>query len=84
MDAALNQLRAEGHQILAEDVARLSPLSFKHINMLGRYAFTLPNAVTRKELRPCGIRPLPQSTSPNRGASIPYVSFLFRCYSDPG
>jgi len=52
MDAALNQLRAEGHQVLPEDVARLSPLSFKHINMLGRYAFTLPDAVTRGELRP--------------------------------
>ncbi len=52
MDAALNRLRAEGHQVLPEDVARLSPLSFKHINMLGRYAFTLPDAVTRGELRP--------------------------------
>ena len=52
MDAALDQLRAEGYQVLAEDVARLSPLSFKHINMLGRYAFTLPDTVARGELRP--------------------------------
>ena len=52
MDAALDQLRAEGHEVLAEDVARLSPLSFKHINMLGRYAFTLPDTVARGELRP--------------------------------
>ena len=35
-----------------EDVARLSPLGFEHINMLGRYAFTLPDAVARGELRP--------------------------------
>ena len=35
-----------------QDVARLSPLSFKHINMLGRYAFTLPDTVARGELRP--------------------------------
>jgi hypothetical protein len=41
MHAVLNQLRAEGYQVLADDVARLSPLSFKHINMLGRSAFTL-------------------------------------------
>ena len=46
MDAALNQLRAEGHEVLPADVDRLSPLSFRHINMLGRYAFTLPDAVT--------------------------------------
>ena len=52
MDAALNQLRAEGFDVRAEDVARLSPLGFDHINMLGRYAFTLPDAVARGELRP--------------------------------
>ena len=38
MDAALDRLRAEGHDVLSADVARLSPLGFKHINMLGRYA----------------------------------------------
>ena len=52
MDAALNRLRAEGHDVRDEDVARLSPLGFEHINMLGRYAFTLPDAVARGELRP--------------------------------
>jgi hypothetical protein len=35
-----------------EDVARLSPLGHEHINMLGRYAFTLPEPVARGELRP--------------------------------
>ena len=52
MDAALNQLRAEGFDVRAEDVARLFPLGFEHINMLGRYAFTLPEPVARGELRP--------------------------------
>jgi TnpA family transposase len=52
MDAALNQLRAEGFDVRDEDVARLSPLGFDHINMLGRYAFTLPDTVARGELRP--------------------------------
>ena len=52
MDAALAQLRAEGHEVRDEDVARLSPLGFEHINMLGRYAFTLPETVARGELRP--------------------------------
>jgi hypothetical protein len=31
---------------------RLSPLGFDHINMLGRYAFILPEKVARGELRP--------------------------------
>jgi hypothetical protein len=52
MDAALNQLRAEGYEVLPDDIARLSPLNFKHINMLGRYAFSLPANVARGELRP--------------------------------
>ncbi len=52
MDAALDQLLAEGFDVRSEDVARLSPLGFKHINMLGRYAFTLPDIVARGELRP--------------------------------
>lgn len=34
------------------DVASLSPLGFDHINMLGRYAFILPDLVARGELRP--------------------------------
>jgi len=52
MDAALNQLRNEGFQVLDDDVAHLSPLGHEHINMLGRYAFTLPDRVARGELRP--------------------------------
>ena len=52
MDAALGQLRAEGFDMRAEDVARLSPLGFDHINMLGRYAFILPDQIARGELRP--------------------------------
>ena len=34
------------------NVARLSPLGFDHINMLGRYAFILPDQIARGELRP--------------------------------
>lgn len=52
MDAALNQLITAGYDVKPEDVARLSPLGLKHINMLGRYAFTLPDSVARGELRP--------------------------------
>jgi TnpA family transposase len=52
MDAALARLRADGFDVRQEDVARLTPLGHNHINMLGRYAFTLPDIVARGELRP--------------------------------
>ena len=51
-DAAVNQLLTEGYDVKPEDVTRLSPLGFRHVNMLGRYAFTLPDFVARGELRP--------------------------------
>ena len=52
MEAALEQLRRDGHTVHEEDVARLSPLGYSHINMGGRYTFTVPDEVTRGELRP--------------------------------
>lgn len=52
MDAVLEQLRTEGYPIIPEDVARLSPLIYEHINVLGRYTFTLPEMVARGQLRP--------------------------------
>ena len=52
MEAVLTQLRQEGYPVRDEDVARLSPLLFEHINLLGRYSFTVPEAVIRGELRP--------------------------------
>jgi TnpA family transposase len=51
IDAVLTQLRQEGFLVRDEDVARLSPLIFEHINMLGRYSFAIPEAVLRGELR---------------------------------
>jgi len=52
IDAALEQLRREGSPVEPEDVARLSPLCCEPINLLGRYAFALPESVARGELRP--------------------------------
>ena len=37
---------------LDEDVARLSPLAYAHINMLGRYSFSVPETVEKGGLRP--------------------------------
>jgi hypothetical protein len=52
MEAALKRLKAQGFPINASDVARLSPLQHKHINVLGRYSFTLAESVVNGELRP--------------------------------
>ncbi|MBP9229829.1 MAG: Tn3 family transposase, partial [Azonexus sp.] len=43
---------SEGYPVADEDVVRLSPLLHEHINMLGRYSFSVPEAVTKGELRP--------------------------------
>lgn len=40
IDAAVAQLRAEGHEVRDEDIARLSPLKHRNLNVLGRYSFT--------------------------------------------
>lgn len=41
MDAAVKQLQDLGVEVKSEDLSRLSPLGYKHINMLGRYQFTV-------------------------------------------
>lgn len=56
MNAVLTQLRKEGYPVHDEDVAHLSPLIYKHINMLGRYSFAVPEAVARGEMRPLRSR----------------------------
>ncbi|KAK1184508.1 Tn3 family transposase [Streptomyces sp. NBS 14/10] len=40
MDAAVAQLRAEGYEIREENIARLSLLKHRNLNLLGRYSFT--------------------------------------------
>ena len=52
LDAALEHLRKRGEKISPEDVARLWPLGFEHINLLGRYSFHLPESVRKGHLRP--------------------------------
>ena len=52
IEAALQQMRDEGPEVRDEDVARLSPLVYHHINFQGRYSFALSEAVARGELRP--------------------------------
>jgi Tn3 transposase DDE domain len=54
MDAAVKQLQDQGVEVKSEDLARLSPLGYKHINMLGRYQFALAEHLKRGEL--CSLR----------------------------
>ncbi|MFF9221169.1 Tn3 family transposase [Streptomyces viridosporus] len=52
LDAAVARLRAEGHDIANEDVARLSPLKDRHVNFLGRYLFNIAASGPGRGLRP--------------------------------
>jgi hypothetical protein len=47
MEAALQHLRAEGVEVRPEDVARLSPLGYKHLNFLGQYSFDLAENIAQ-------------------------------------
>jgi TnpA family transposase len=52
MQAALDHLRRQGEDVKEENEARLSPLSHKHVNVLGHYSFTLAEQVLNGQLRP--------------------------------
>ncbi len=58
IDVALEQLRAAGHPVAEEDVARLSPFMRKHLNVLGAYSFSLPDM-------PGGLRELRDPDTPD-------------------
>lgn len=51
MQSALDHLQ-HSKEIKEDDIARLSPLGYKHINMLGHYSFTLAKQVSKGNLRP--------------------------------
>ena len=52
MERAIDHLRRSGQPVADTDVARLSPLSFAHLNVLGRYTFTLHEPIARGEWCP--------------------------------
>jgi len=59
LERALDALRAAGHTVRDEDVARLSPLVHEHVNVLGRYSFSLSEDLQRGEWRPFRV-PVPR------------------------
>ena len=52
MQAALDHMKHESMGIREEDEARLSPLLYGHINVLGHYSFILNDQVMKGQLRP--------------------------------
>lgn len=51
MPDALDHMKQNGMPILDSDAAMLSPLRHKHMNVLGHYYFTLPDAILAGEHR---------------------------------
>ena len=47
MQAAIEKLVADGISIDPTEIARLSPILWRHINFLGRYDITLPESVAQ-------------------------------------
>lgn len=52
MQAAIDQLEAEGFEVRPEDKARLSPLIHEHCNFMGRHSFRLEGLPPSGTLRP--------------------------------
>ena len=50
-ERALKQLVHLGLEVRPQDVQRVWPLGFQHVNVLGRYSFDLAEPLTRGELR---------------------------------
>ena len=51
MAAVIDQLRAEGRTVNEEDIARLSPARYEHINPYGKYRFEVEEGLSRSRLR---------------------------------
>jgi TnpA family transposase len=52
MQAAIQHLRQTGMEISEDELARLSPVRFEHINVYGKYSFDRPQFLNDEGLRP--------------------------------
>ena len=52
LDQSVRRLREEGAKVRDEDLARVSPLSRAHVNVLGRYSFDLDESLAGGGMRP--------------------------------
>ncbi len=60
MDRALEELHSAGMTIPPEDAARLSPIGHEHINVYGKYSFTLAESIRADAFHP--LRELEEAT----------------------
>ena len=61
MDLALEDMRQRGMTIFSEDVARLSPIGHEHVNVYGKYSFTLAESIQQGAFHP--LRELEETES---------------------
>ena len=52
LDQAIKHLRAQGHPVQDADVARLSPVRYAHLNLVGRYSFEWDTHIANGTFRP--------------------------------
>jgi TnpA family transposase len=52
MAAVIDRLRSEGETANDEDISRLSPARYEHINPYGKYRFEVEEGLSRSRLRP--------------------------------
>ncbi|MEO9031171.1 MAG: Tn3 family transposase [Ktedonobacteraceae bacterium] len=52
MNRSVEDMRTRGMTILPADLARLSPLGYDHVNLLGRYTFSLSDAIRQGAFHP--------------------------------
>jgi len=72
IEAAVRQLAGEGFPIPPKDVARLSPLMFDYVNLLGRYAFAAPQ-LSKLLKRRAAIEPVIGHTKHDHGMNRNYL-----------
>lgn len=52
MHKVIEELRAEGYDISADDLKHISPARYEHINPYGKYEFNIDKVLNRKKLLP--------------------------------
>jgi TnpA family transposase len=67
-EAALNQLEFDGYSVKKHDIPHVSPLQYKHINVMGRYSFAMAESVAKGKLRPLNIQDDDYSILNNRSS----------------
>jgi len=75
MQQVVDQLKQEGMKIEPDGLSRALPLLFSHINMNGKYTFTIPKEVKKRRAK--------TMRDAQRTVPTPHHSFSFHCSLDP-